>query len=72
MGLRARMERRRNPHCEKSRESHGLADSTRVSAPQEAERDGAGPTGGDTGTWEGPLSPCSVHERLYLQVKPES
>ena len=50
--------------------SHGRAMSweTRVSVPEEAERDGARPTDGDTGTREAPLSPRSVHECLYLQV----
>lgn len=50
--------------------SHGRATGweTRVSVPEEAERDGARPTDGDTGTREAPLSPRSVRERLYLQV----
>lgn len=55
MGLRAQMEMRRKPHCEKSRKSHGLADSNSGQRSQEAETDGAGPTGGDIGTQEGPL-----------------
>lgn len=41
---------------------------TQVSVPEEAEGDGARPTDGDTGTWEAPLSPRSVCERLNLQV----
>lgn len=70
MGLRAQMEMGRNPHCEKSRESQRLADSGQGS--QGGRKGRSQPTGGDTGIQEAPLSPRSVCERLYLQVKPET